>query len=141
MAKVTWQDPVASIKGKLGEKSPIIFRQKTIRDESGHILKVLPQEAFIVEHPRNWDKHPASDAEKQRINRWRKACQQAKAILADEEQKALWRNASKPNYSTPTRKHLSIRQQKLKSPTPNSTVSFGQSSSKLPCKSSADTYH
>ena len=91
MAKVTWQDPVASIKGKLGEKSPIIFRQKTIRDESGHILKVLPQEAFIVEHPRNWDKHPASDAEKQRINRWRKACQQAKAILADEEQKALWR--------------------------------------------------
>ena len=91
MAKVTWQDPVASIKGKLGEKSQIIFRQKTIRAESGHILKVLPQEAFIVEHPRNWDKHPASDPEKQRLNRWRKASQQATTLLADAEKKALRR--------------------------------------------------
>ncbi|MGN0234759.1 MAG: hypothetical protein ACI4BD_00370 [Paludibacteraceae bacterium] len=91
MAKVTWQAPVATVKGKIGEKSRIIYRQKTIRDEQGRILQVLPQEAFVVEHPRNWETHPASEAEKQRMNRWRQACRQAKIILADEEQKAQWR--------------------------------------------------
>ncbi len=101
MAKVTWQDPVASIKGKIGENSQIIYRQKTIRDAHGHILQVLPQEAFVVEHPRDWKKHPASEAEKQRMNRWQQACQQAKTILADEEQKAQWRKRFEAQLQQP----------------------------------------
>ena len=92
MAKVTWQDPVSTLTGKLGQGSRIIYRQKTIRDTSGHILQVLPQEAYTMEHPRDWAKKPATGAEKLRSERWKQACQQAKAILEDEEQKALWRN-------------------------------------------------
>ena len=90
MAEVTFNAPVAKIKGKLHQKDRTVFRKKMVRDDEGRIIAEMKQEAYVVKHPRDWKKNPAMGAEKAKLDRWKEACAQTKQILDDPDQRALW---------------------------------------------------
>lgn len=90
MAEITFIAPVETIKGKLHNRDKTIFRRKRVFDANGHVIGQLAQEAYIVKNPRDWKRNPPKGAEKQRIDNWAKACQQASVIRKDPEQFAQW---------------------------------------------------
>ncbi len=91
MAEITFIAPVETIKGKLQNRDKTIFRRKRVFDAQGHVIGELAQEAYVVHNPRDWKKNPPKGAEKQRIENWSTACQQASVIRKDPEQLTLWK--------------------------------------------------
>lgn len=91
MAEITFIAPVETIKGKLQNRDKTIFRRKRIFDATGHVIGQLSQEAYIVKNPRDWKKNPPKGAEKQRIDNWSAACQQAAEIRKNPEQLEQWK--------------------------------------------------
>ena len=91
MAEITFMAPVETIKGKMQNRDKTIFRRKRVFDLQGHVIGQLAQEAYVVKNPRDWKKNPPKGAEKQRIDNWTKACQQARDIRKDPEQLAVWK--------------------------------------------------
>jgi len=91
MAEITFIAPVETIKGKLQNRDKTIFRRKRVFDAQGHVIGELAQEAYVVHNPRDWKKNPPKGAEKQRIENWSAACQQASTIRKDPEQLTLWK--------------------------------------------------
>lgn len=91
MAEITFIAPVETIKGKLQNRDKTIFRRKRVFDAQGHVIGELAQEAYVVHNPRDWKKNPPKGAEKQRIENWSAACQQASVIRKDPEQLTLWK--------------------------------------------------
>lgn len=83
--------PVESLHGKITKKSKTIFRRKSAYDAEGNVIAQYAQESYVVEHPRDWKKNPPKGAEKQRLDNWTLACQQAKLELKDEAKAAAWR--------------------------------------------------
>ena len=90
MANVTVITPGDKIVGKLNMKYKTVFRQKCVRDSHGKVIAEMAQEAYVVQHPRDWKKTPAKGAEKEKIDRWTEACAKTKQILDDPELRALW---------------------------------------------------
>ena len=91
MAEIQFIDPVVTIKGKLNKQDKTILRRKRVFDAQGRVIGELAQEAYVVHNPRDWKKNPPKGAEKQRIDNWTTACQQASAIRKDPEQLAQWK--------------------------------------------------
>ena len=91
MAKITFIDPVETIKGKLQNRDKTIFRRKRVFDANGHVIGQLAQEAYVVKNPRDWKKNPPKGAEKQRIDNWANACKQVQKIKKDPELLAQWK--------------------------------------------------
>ena len=91
MAEITFIAPVETIKGKPQNRDKTIFRRKRVFDAQGHVIGELAQEAYVVHNPRDWKKNPPKGAEKQRIENWSTACQQASVIRKDPEQLTLWK--------------------------------------------------
>lgn len=91
MAEITFIAPVETIKGKLQNRDKTIFRRKRVFDAQGHVIGELAQEAYVVHNPRDWKKNPPKGAEKQRIENWSTACQQASVIRKDPEQLTRWK--------------------------------------------------
>ena len=91
MAEITFIVPVETIKGKLQNRDKTIFRRKRVFDANGHVIGQLSQEAYIVKNPRDWKKNPPKGAEKQRIDNWSAACQQAAKIRKNPEQLEQWK--------------------------------------------------
>lgn len=80
MARMILEHPVREIHGAFTRKG-IINRQKKYRDESGRVIFEGHQEAYVVKHPRDWEKTPATGAELAHHNRWREACLRTTQIL------------------------------------------------------------
>ena len=91
MAEITFIAPVETIKGKLQNRDKTIFRRKRVFDANGHVIGQLAQEAYVVKNPRDWKKNPPKGAEKQRIDNWAAACQQAAEIRKNPEQLEQWK--------------------------------------------------
>ena len=91
MAEITFIAPVETIKGKLQNRDKTIFRRKRVFDADGHVIGQLSQEAYVVHNPRDWKKNPPKGAEKQRIDNWTVACQQASEIRKNPEQLMQWK--------------------------------------------------
>ena len=91
MAEIQFIDPVVTIKGKLNKQDKTILRRKRVFDAQGRVIGELAQEAYVVHNPRDWKKNPPKGAEKQSIDNWTTACQQASAIRKDPEQLAQWK--------------------------------------------------
>ena len=90
MATPTYIAPIDGLRGKLNQKDKTVFRQKYARDSNGAIIGAMKPEAYVVQHPRDWKKKPAKGAEKEKQDRWTKACARTKAILDDPTQRAQW---------------------------------------------------
>lgn len=83
--------PVESLHGKITKKSKTIFRRKCTYDANGNVIAQCAQESYVVENPRDWKKNPPKGAEKQRLDNWTIACQQAKEVQKDPEKYAAWK--------------------------------------------------
>lgn len=85
MAKTTFIYPIDTIKGKIHKEEDLVHRQKQFRDENGRVLGEGAKESYIIKHPRDWKKNPATGAELRKINLWKQACAQAKVIVRKSE--------------------------------------------------------
>ena len=85
MAKAQLDHPVRSLKGKIGKKADIVFRQKTTREGIR-----LPQEAYVVTNPRDRKKNPPTGDELRHLQLFRQACQLTTEQLADPVKYADW---------------------------------------------------
>ena len=101
MAEILFIAPVETIKGKLNKKDKTVLRRKRIFDAEGRVIGQLSQEAYVVHNPRDWKKNPPKGAEKQRIDNWTKACQQAREIRKDPEQLAQWKQRFEAQLQQP----------------------------------------
>lgn len=77
---------VEDITGKLNKSDDVVFRRKIYRDEQGRIMGLGKREAYRIDHPRDWEKNPATGAELAKIERWRESCQRSHLIFRPEEQ-------------------------------------------------------
>lgn len=96
MAKITLTQPVVEMHGAL-TKDGIITRQKKYRDERGRVIQEGKQEAYAIQHPRDFKKTPKRGAELANHNLWSEACRRASQII----------QAGQPNG--PTEMQLAIR--------------------------------
>ncbi len=101
MAQLTTEAPFDALHGKIGKKSKIIFRRKNFYGKGYTPLYHGPLEAYVVENPRDRKKNPPSPAEQAAIDRFRKACNDATAQLADPEKRAYWEERFKNQYKHP----------------------------------------
>jgi hypothetical protein len=101
MAEITFIAPVETIKGKLQNRDKTIFRRKRVFDANGHVIGQLSQEAYIVKNPRDWEKNPPKGAEKQRIDNWAAACQQASEIRKNPKILSQWKQRWAAQLQTP----------------------------------------
>ena len=51
----------------------------------------MKKEVYVVQNPRDWDKKPAKGAEREKLDRWKKACAQTKAILDNPQERSKWK--------------------------------------------------
>jgi hypothetical protein len=90
MAQTTLIAPVDTIRGKLYKRDRTILRRKVARDPQGRVIAELAQEAYVISNPRDWEKNPATGAEKANMDNWKAACQRAKAEMQDDALRAAW---------------------------------------------------
>ena len=80
MATVTYHDPVRDIRGTF-QKGGIINRRKQYRDDKGRIVNESLPEAYVICHPRDWKRSPATGKELECQNRFKAASAETKRIL------------------------------------------------------------
>ena len=90
MAQTDLIYPIDTLHGKITKKGDIVFRRKRTLDENGNLIALCRQDAYVIQHPRNWKKNPPKGAEKANMDNWRIACQQAKTQLQDDSLRASW---------------------------------------------------
>lgn len=82
MARAELSPGIESIRGKLAGKSGMQMRIKHWKDDSGHVVKVGPQEYFR-RNSRDYKYSPRTEAEERQAGIWREVCREASAIVKD----------------------------------------------------------
>ncbi len=82
MARAELSPGIESIRGKLAGKSGMQMRIKRWKDDSGHVVKVGPQEYFR-RNSRDYKYSPRTEAEERQAGIWREVCREASAIVKD----------------------------------------------------------
>lgn len=82
MARAELSPGIESIRGKLAGKSGMQMRIKRWKDDSGHVVKVGPQEYFR-RNSRDYKYSPRTEAEERQAGIWREVCRAASAIVKD----------------------------------------------------------
>lgn len=90
MSQVKLEGSFESFHGKLGKKSNIVFRKKKAQVSTKRDVYNSPQEAYVVELPRDWKKNPPKGAELEKINRFREACRLTSEQLNNPETRPIW---------------------------------------------------
>ena len=106
MAITTLTPPIGEMHGALTKKG-IINRQKKFRDERGRVIQEGKQEAYAIQHPRDFKKTPKTGAELANHTCWSEACRRAAQIIQagqeggpTEMQLAIRRIEQTPDYYT-----------------------------------------
>ena len=82
MARAELSPGIESLRGKLSGKSGIQTRFKQWKDDSGHVIKVGPQEIFMRKS-RDYKRSPRTEAEKAQAQLWQEVCRDASVIIKD----------------------------------------------------------
>ena len=82
MARAELSPGIESIRGKLAGKSGMQMRIKRWKDDSGHVVKIGPQEYFR-RNSRDYKYSPRTEAEERQAGIWREVCREASAIVKD----------------------------------------------------------
>ena len=82
MAVAELSPGLESLRGKLARKSGIQMRFKVWKDDTGHVIKVGPQEYFRRD-TRDYKRSPRTAAEEAQAGLWREVCREASAIIKD----------------------------------------------------------
>lgn len=82
MAQVELSPGIESIRGKLSGTSGMQMRFKKWKDDSGHVIKIGPQEYFRREK-RDYKRSPRTEAESAQARLWQEVCREASAIIRD----------------------------------------------------------
>lgn len=80
MARAELSPGIESLRGKLAGWSGMQARFKKWKDDSGHVIKVGPQEIF-KRRSRDYKHSPRTAAESAQAAVWREACREASAII------------------------------------------------------------
>jgi len=82
MARAELSPAIESMRGKLAGWSGWQARFKRWKDDTGHVIKVGPQEVF-KRRSRDYDQSPRTAAEETQANIWREVCRAASEIIKD----------------------------------------------------------
>ena len=82
MARAELSPGIESLRGKLAGWSGMQARFKQWKDDSGHVIKVGPQEVF-KRRSRDYKHSPRTAAEAAQAAVWRDACREASTIIKD----------------------------------------------------------
>ena len=82
MARAELSPGIESLSGKLAGWSQFQARFKKWKDDSGHVIKVGPQEIF-KRRTRNYEESPRTEAELAQARIWSEVCREASAIVKD----------------------------------------------------------
>ena len=84
MARAELSPGIESLRGKLAGWSGMQARFKRWKDDTGHVIKVGPQEVF-KRRTRDYDRSPRTEAEKAQASLWKEVCREASAIVKHPE--------------------------------------------------------
>ena len=82
MARAELSPGIESLSGKLAGWSQFQARFKQWKDDSGHVIKVGPQEIF-KRRTRDYDQSPRTEGELAQAQLWREVCREASKIVKD----------------------------------------------------------
>lgn len=82
MAQAELSPGLERLRGKLAGYSGIQMRVKEWKDDSGHVIKVGPQEVF-KRRSRDYDRSPRTEAESTQARIWKNVCREASTIIRD----------------------------------------------------------
>lgn len=82
MARAELSPGIDGLRGKLAGWSGMQARYKLWKDDSGHVIKVGPQEIF-KRRSRDYKRSPRTEAEKAQAAFWSEVCREASAIIKD----------------------------------------------------------
>ena len=82
MARAELSPGIDSLRGKLAGWSGMQARFKQWKDDSGHVIKVGPQE-FFKRRSRDYKRSPRTEAEKAQASVWSEICRAASVIIKD----------------------------------------------------------
>jgi len=102
MATGNFSQPVRYVHGEIIKHSGIIFRVKNAHDENGQVIHEGKQEIFKVVHPRDFNKTPPQNEEKQHFDLWTEACKRAaQEMQPDHPRYNYWRERWRAQLHTP----------------------------------------
>ena len=82
MARAELSPGIENLRGKLAGWSGMQARFKQWKDDSGHVIKVGPQELF-KRRTRDYKRSPRTEAELAQAQKWSEVCREASAIIKD----------------------------------------------------------
>jgi len=82
MAVAELSPGLESLRGKLAGWSGMQTRFKKWKDDTGHVIKVGPQEVF-KRRTRDYKQSPRTEAEKAQAGIWQAVCREASTIIKD----------------------------------------------------------
>ena len=82
MAREELSPGIDSLRGKLAGWSGMQARFKQWKDDTGHVIKVGPQEVF-KRRTRDYDRSPRTEAELAQARIWSEVCREASVIIKD----------------------------------------------------------
>lgn len=82
MARAELSPGIESLRGKLAGWSGMQTRFKQWKDDTGHVIKVGPQEMF-KRRPRDYKHSPRTEAEEAQAQLWSEICREASTIIKD----------------------------------------------------------
>ena len=82
MARAELSPGIESLRGKLAGWSGMQTRFKCWKDDSGHVIKVGPQEMF-KRRKRDYKQSPRTEGELAQARIWSEVCREASAIIKD----------------------------------------------------------
>lgn len=84
MARAELSVGIDSLSGKLAKKSGLQMRFKRFKDDTGHVVRVGPQE-FFHRSTRDYKRSPRTVAEQAQADIWKEVCREASAIYKNKE--------------------------------------------------------
>lgn len=84
MARAELSPGIESLRGKLAKKSGMQMRFKRFKDDTGHVIRVGPQE-FFHRDTRDYKRSPRTAAEQTQAEIWKEVCSEASAIIKNKE--------------------------------------------------------
>ena len=82
MARAELSPGIESLRGKLAGWSGMQARFKCWKDDTGHVIKVGPQEVF-KRRTRDYEHSPRTEAELAQARIWSEVCREASTIVKD----------------------------------------------------------
>ena len=83
MARAELSPGIESLRGKLAGRSGMQTRFKQWKDDSGHVIKVGPQEMFM-RRTRDYKHSPRTERELAQARIWSEVCRDASTIVRDQ---------------------------------------------------------